>query len=101
LSFTFKLSPFVDHQIRTAAAWWEQHRRKAPKAFLEDLSAAVDLVEEFPHIGEPVEHPTIPDLRRILLGRVRYHLYYVPHVEEQIIEVLALWHTSRRRPPRL
>jgi plasmid stabilization system protein ParE len=101
LSFTFKVGPLADHQIRTAAAWWIEHRTKAPQAFVEDLEAALNLIEEIPYVGEPVMHPRIAGLRRILLSRIRYHVYYVPSVEEQVIEVLGMWHTSRRRPPPL
>ena len=101
MSFTFKVAPSADHQIREAAAWWLEHRTKAPHAFAEDLEAAFDLIEELAFIGEPVAHSRIAGLRRILLGRARYHLYYVPSFEENTIEVLALWHTSRRRPPPL
>jgi plasmid stabilization system protein ParE len=101
LSFIFKIAPEADHQIRSAAAWWVKHRTKAPSALAEDLQAAFDLIEEFPYIGEPVKHFRIAGLRRILLGRIRYHLYYVASAEEQVIEVLAFWHTSRRRPPPL
>jgi len=58
------------------------------------------LIEQFPHAGEAVSHPRIPTLRRVLLSHVQYHLYYNVFVEEEIVEVLALWHTSRQTQPR-
>jgi hypothetical protein len=42
----------------------------------------------------------IQNLRRILLGLSQHHLYYSADVEAQIVEVLALWHTSRGSAPR-
>ena len=73
---------------------------KAPLAFAEDLESAYALIQEFPFAGEAVRHRSIPSLRRVLLGRIRYYLYYVPSPEESVIEVLSLWHISRgsRRP---
>lgn len=69
--------------------------------FIEDLEAAFALVEEFPQAGESVYHPRIADLRRVHLSRVRYHMYYAVSQEAQVIEVLALWHTSRGTKPHL
>ena len=98
MSFTFKVGHEAEEQIRSAAEWWIEHRTKAPNAFTEDLEAAFDLIEQMPFIGQPVPHPRIAGLRRILLGRIRYHLYYVPSAEENTIDVVALWHTSRMKP---
>lgn len=67
--------------------------------FLEDLDAAFALIEEFPHAGELVHHRSIRELRRVQLSRVHYHLYYTV-TEERVIEILALWHTSRGKKPR-
>jgi hypothetical protein len=35
----------------------------------------------------------------LLLSGVDYHLYYVISLEEQVVEVLALWHSSRGTKP--
>ncbi|MCA1602227.1 MAG: hypothetical protein LC776_11485 [Acidobacteria bacterium] len=37
--------------------------------------------------------------RRLTLSRVRYYIYY--RVSEGVLEVLAFWHMSRGREPRL
>lgn len=69
--------------------------------FADDLESAFALIEEFPHAGEALAHRRIPQLRRILLSRTQYHLYYNALIEDGIVEVLALWHTSRGTKPRL
>jgi hypothetical protein len=84
-----------------AATWWLQNRLSAPGMFAEDLQMAFALIEEFPNAGEAVHHRRIPNLRRVLLSRVQYHLYYNVLLKERIVEVLALWHTSRGTKPRL
>jgi len=36
-------------------------------------------------------------IRRIRLRRTRYYLYY--RLADDLIEIVALWHTSRGSPP--
>ena len=67
----------------------------------DELEAAYALIDALPFAGEPVPHSRIPELRRVLLARTQYHLYYVASEEDQIVEILALWHTSRRNQPAL
>ena len=101
MSFRIKVAPRAAIQIRAAAEWWAEHRSKAPLAFAEDLESAYALIQEFPFAGEPVRHRRIANVRRILMGRVRYQLYYVFSGEESVVEILALWHASRGTHPRL
>ena len=101
MSFKLKIAARADRHIRVAANWWIKNRLYAPTMFGEDLETAFALIEDFPHAGEPVDHPRIVELRRVLLSRVRYHLYYAVLVDDRVIEVLALWHTSRGTKPRL
>jgi plasmid stabilization system protein ParE len=95
------VDPRADRHIRDAAQWWIRNRTKAPTAFIEELSSAFALIKELPNAGEPVLHTRITGLRRLLLGRVQYHLYYVLSDDGTTVEVLALWHASRGKGPRL
>ncbi len=61
----------------------------------DELEDAYALITALPFAGEAVSHSRITGLRRVLLGRTQYHLYYVVSDDEGVIEVLALWHTSR------
>jgi plasmid stabilization system protein ParE len=99
VSFRFKIAVRAERQIRVAAEWWAKNRTDTPSMFADDLESALALVEEFPHAGEAIRHPGIPKLRRVLLSRVQYHLYYTVFVADRVVEVLALWHTSRGRKP--
>ena len=87
----------AQREIEEAAQWWLEHRDKAPLAFEEDLAKVLDIIDHAPNIGQLVPSRT-RFLRRILLPRVRYYLYYRDTAPG--VEVLALWHASRR-PPRL
>ncbi|HEU4889166.1 MAG TPA: type II toxin-antitoxin system RelE/ParE family toxin [Thermoanaerobaculia bacterium] len=101
MSFRFKVAARADRHIRAAANWWAKNRASVPAMFAEDLELAFGLIEQFPQAGEEVPHRRISPLRRVLLARTQYYLYYAVYLEDRVIEVLALWHTSRARHPRL
>ncbi|MEO6259061.1 MAG: type II toxin-antitoxin system RelE/ParE family toxin [Thermoanaerobaculia bacterium] len=73
----------------------------ARDSFGEEIESAFALLREVPRAGEPVPHGRIPNLRRLLLSRIRYFLYYSDDEETHTAEVLALWHTSRGQLPRI
>jgi len=55
------------------------------------------LISATPTVGRIVHTRSRP-ARRITLDRIRYYLYY--RIHRDFVEVISLWHTSRR-PPRL
>lgn len=71
----------------------------SPALFAAELEAVYNLIRSMPTAGEVVYHPS-HTLRRLLLSRTRYHLYYILREDESVVEVVALWHTARGiRPP--
>ena len=86
-------------QIDRAAQWWDENRDLAPEAFDEDLAKAFLLLNAEPRVGAPVPGARAEGVRRLHLARTRYHLYY--RIRADVVEVLALWHTSRGRGPTL
>lgn len=99
MSYRLQVSRRAESQIRVAADWWLKNRSKAPEAFAEEIARAFDLIRALPSVGEPVAHPSLKGVRRVLLERVQYYLYYQPFPATDIVEVLALWHTSRGKGP--
>ena len=91
-----RISLRAQRQLAAAARWWERNRSKAPAAFEEDVADAYKVIAESPGIGKPVRSKR-SGLRRVLLERIRYYLYYRV-AADGAIEVIALWHTSRRPP---
>src|SRR5271155_3525677 len=85
-----------------ARAWLATHRGAERVAQLNDeVNAALDRLERFPKMGAPVRSRSRgPNVRRIILDRSGYHLYYRAHLESCLIEVICLWH-EKRRPPTL
>ena len=101
MTYRLRVASQASRQIREAARWWSENRPKAPDAFGDDLEAAFRLLIELPSVGERVIHSRLHGLRRLLMTRVRYHVYYAVHRETRTVEVLALWHTGRGTSPTL
>lgn len=74
MSYRVRVGPRAEAQIRKAAAWWLRHRSNAPDAFAEEVERTFQLNCALPGVGERVSRPEHSELRRMLLGRVRYHL---------------------------
>jgi plasmid stabilization system protein ParE len=86
-------------QVRAIDAWWRRHRRAAPNLFAEELAAALAALEVAPQLGQRVEHPDVPDLRRVLLRATRFHVYYT--FAGEAVRVVAVWSCLRGRGPDL
>jgi plasmid stabilization system protein ParE len=86
-------------QIESAVSWWNDNRLAAPDAIPIDLEEALSLLVQQPGIGARSKTPRYPDLRRLYLSRVKYHVYY--RVTGERLVVLALWHSSRGSGPLL
>ncbi|KFE68163.1 hypothetical protein DB31_7400 [Hyalangium minutum] len=68
---------------------------------MEELSAAVETVAASPGAGAPYRRTSLSGMRRVLLPRTRYHLYYTVDETEGVVRVHALWHTARGQGPLL
>jgi plasmid stabilization system protein ParE len=87
-------------QTEAAGRWWRQNRTKAPEAFREELEQALQLVASQPEIGAKAQNNRLAGVRRVVMSRVRYHLYYrILEAPTRSIEILALWHASRGNKP--
>ena len=91
----------AEAEIRDAAAWWAEHRPAVPGALPEELARAFELILLHPKIGAAARNPRLSGVRRILLARVQYHLYYRVVADPPAIEILALWHVRRGSGPTL
>ncbi len=87
-------TPLADEDVTEAYGWYESSRRGLGEEFLEDVEQVVRLISEFPE-GCPEVHR---ELRRALLHRFPYSIYYRLFLPTVIIEVRACVH--QRRHPR-
>jgi plasmid stabilization system protein ParE len=96
--FVVEFLPRAARQMVDAREWWREHREKAPDAFDEDFAGLLTMLEHMPRAeGAPVAQR--PGVRRAVLRRVRYNVYFI--VEESTVLILAVWHASRGTPPNL
>jgi len=93
-----RLSEEAQAQARVIDAWWRENRLAAPDLFLTELGNALTVLEEMPTLGTPYEAGA-QRVRRLLLRRTHYHLYFVERTDS--LYVLAVWNAFRGRGPRL
>jgi plasmid stabilization system protein ParE len=96
-----KLLRRASNQISEAAAWWAKNRPSAPKALVRDLRQALRAIAEQPNAGRSVKSAKFQNVRTVHLSRVRYYLYYRFNVDDDSVEILAFWHSSRGSEPPL
>ena len=94
------LTASAARQMREALAWWSENRLAAPRLLDEELRGVLGIVVAAPTLGALAHDARLAGVRRILLPRTRYHLYYRVDETAGRLEVLALWY-ARRRPPSL
>jgi plasmid stabilization system protein ParE len=92
-----EVTPRAAIQIEAAATWWSKNRPAAPDAIRVDFQEATALLSRQPGVGAKSRTARYPELHRLYLSRVRYHIYY--HVRAGKIVVVALWHASRGSGP--
>ena len=80
-------------------ARWKGERPAAPQLFLDELKRALELVRDAPRMGVGYTTSRGRLVRRVLLERTQYHLYYEV-IDDEELKVLALWGTQRGRGPR-
>jgi plasmid stabilization system protein ParE len=78
-------------------AWWRANRRAAPDLFTSELEKATLALEDNPALG--LHYEPRPGVRRMLLRRTRYHIYFVEEGERVL--VVAVWSAYRGRGPSL
>jgi hypothetical protein len=81
----------AEGQIRAASAWWREHRPAAPQVFALEVADALDLLEVTPTIGVHYAQRDGRTIRRLLLPRSRYHLYFTHDEAADVVEVRAVW----------
>jgi len=93
------LTATARRQVERAQAWWEENRPAARGALQDELRVAFQLVASQPACGTVIPSTRFQGVRRILLRRVGYFLYYRLAPRKKQVEVLAFWHARRGTGP--
>ena len=99
MTLRVKVSARGASQIDKAAEWWAENRPAAPGAVRTDVGEALALLARQPGIGTAYEGARTKGVRRLLVGRIRYFIYY--RVTPDTLDVLAVWHVSCGKQPSL
>lgn len=91
----------ADDQIRAVETWWHENRPGAPLLFAHELAEALELLTHAQEIGARYGDHGGGTVRRILLGRCRYHVYFSYDAAANVVEVRAVWHAVRGEGPTL
>ena len=94
-----RLVPDAVDRLDEADRWWRENREKAPDLLTTEFVAAIDVLRESPDLGAPYPNEHLPDARRFLLRRTRFHVYYV--VRDETLIVASLWSAIRGHGPPL
>lgn len=92
-----RISRDAFRQIDAADSWWRENRPASPDLFERELRSAFVAIRLAPTVFAVIDEPRFPGLRRLLLSRCRYYVYWT--TTEETIEVIAVWHTSRGKSP--
>lgn len=79
-------------------AWRIENRPSAPALFLDELGHTLELISNSSGLGT-IDESAHGAVRRVLLPRTRYHVYYVQESSE--IVLVSIWGAQRRRGPKL
>ena len=91
----------AERQLKSIDRWWLTHRQASPDLFLDELDQTIELLSELPDIGSPFKRTDRPGIRRLLLRRSKYWVYYNHDQRRSIVFILAIWSTFRGSDPRL
>jgi len=81
----------AEKDIQQIQDWYEEQGKGLGNKFILSLSEAIKLLRKFPKIYAEVEN----EIRKAVLSKYPYAVYYSPNEAEGIVDILAIIHTSR------
>jgi plasmid stabilization system protein ParE len=92
----------AERQTERVGQWWRANRLAAPELFTDELERVQQLIAEVPLIGKPyLQAPRLGGVRRVLLEKSGYHVYYTVDEQHERVIIRSVWHAARGRGPRL
>jgi plasmid stabilization system protein ParE len=93
------MTPRALAEAKRAKTWWKHHRPAAPGLFEEEFRAAIVMIKTTPIMGAPYAADVGFPVRRVVLQRTAYHVYFGLKGDELVI--LSVWGARRGRGPKL
>lgn len=89
MSRAFVVRPEAEEDLSEARQWYENRREGLGDEFIDQVDVAFDRIRRMPLVPAP----KYKDVRRVLLKRFPYAVFY--HVDDNQITIVAVYHTSR------
>jgi plasmid stabilization system protein ParE len=80
---------------------WRAHRPAAPDLFWTELGEAEELLRVSPQRGTVYKTRKGDEVRRVLLPKTDYHVYYELDRDAEMAMILVVWGARRERGPKL
>ena len=94
-----RITPRGLAEAKRRKTWWRKNRPSAPELFEEELRAALAMLLTTPVTGTPYEADVGFPVRRVLLKKTAYHVYFGLNGDELVL--LSVWGARRKRGPKL
>jgi len=100
-SYSVVVAPSARRHAQRIDDWWRENRPRAPDLFARELEAAFFRLAATPMAIAVFRETKGRTIRRLLMPRTAYHVFFEVNASEQKVHVLAVWHAARGRGPRL
>ena len=97
--FQVRITTTAKNHIRSIKSWGSENLGQDLDVFASELAHALGQLAELPFSGG--SYQAKPGVRRLLLRRSQYHLYYTVDEESRLVMVRAVWHIARGQKPEL
>lgn len=88
-------------QLLAAGRWWREHRPSATNLLDTEIAAAYALLARMPEAGRRFPTRKRRGVRRLLLRRSKFHVYYIYFGRRNEVLVVAVWPAVRGQGPPL
>ena len=99
--FAVIVAPVARRQARLVAEWWRSNRPTAADLFERELEAAIGRLTVAPGRATKYRESKGRQVRRLLMPRTSYHVYFEIDDQHDEVRILAVWQTARGAGPSL
>jgi plasmid stabilization system protein ParE len=95
------VAPRAEAQIRRISEWWHRHRIATPQVFAVELANAFEALAKAPTLGLHYADRREVAIRRVLVPRSRYHVYFSYDEAADVVQIRCVWNAMRGQGPLL
>lgn len=81
-------------------AWWREHR-DSRDLFVDEFEQTLELLRTTPEVGQTYRRARGKLIQRVLMKKIRCHVYYFHDRERDLVEVHTVWSAVKGRGPTL